>query len=176
MLKLRLIAAVLGAGLLVPGLSLGWLWLAIPGVVAIAAAEAIGLRQLRTTLQEPRDRILRTLAEMLPSIGAAAAAPVALGVAMCVAVFAVTASGLDTVAVSRGTPFTRRPGETLRRVFTGGASLFLAVIVTLELAEVDLAEAVGAELGALVWVAVAVVALVSVRALTDLALELRRNR
>jgi hypothetical protein len=176
MLKLRLMAVMIGVGLLIPGLALAWLWLAVAGVAFIAVGEGIGLRQLSEPLQAPRDRILRTLAEMLPSIGAATAAPVALGVAVTVAVFAVTASGIDTVAVSRDMPITRRPGETLRRLFTALAGLFLAFVVTLESAGVDVAGALNTEPSAVVWVAVAVVALVSVRALTDLALELRRGR
>jgi hypothetical protein len=175
MLNFRIAFAVIGAAALAVGVALELPWLVIAGAAAVFASEGIGLRQFQEPLNEPLPRLLRTLAEVAPAVGVAALAPNALFGAVFVAVYAVTASGIDTVAVSRGTPLSRRPGEPLRRVFTSLGNLVLVLVALLPAIGQSVESATGAEPDAVVWMGVAIIALVSVRAITDLALELRRT-
>jgi len=95
--------------------------LAVAGAVLAAAADLIGVLQARSRHGTPAERGMRGAAEAAPAIGMAAYQPAAIGLTIVVVLYALLASGIQTVGAARGVPLPMTWGESLRRILTSVA-------------------------------------------------------
>jgi hypothetical protein len=173
LLHFRFTFAVVGLIALVAGAYLENVWLTWPGVIAAGASDAIGLMQARARFNLPIERAYRGGAEWLPALGVAAYQPYALMLAVAVVLYALFASGMQTVSFARGVPLKLNSGETLRRVLTSVASLTLLTIPISTLGGFDPAAWLGSTPKAVCVVSAAVVALAGMRALVDMLISVK---
>lgn len=174
LLHYRFAFALCGAVALVVAGPAQIFWLAVAGAATAGVSECIGIAQSRVRFPEPLSRVWRGSAEALPAVGVAAFEPYALGLAVVVILFALFASGMRTVSQSRGLMLGQIPGETLRRVLTAFCSLSLLAIPVLRALEKPVHGWMAPDARSLAMLMTAVAALVSLRVLLDIALEIRR--
>ena len=148
-------------------------WLAGAGVFSAGASDVLGLLQARTRFNLPVERAWRGAAEWLPALGVAAYHPYALLACVSIVLFALFASGMQTVSLARGVPLKMNSGETLRRILTSLSSLLLLTIPLGMVIDFDFSAWAGSTPHALAVVAGAVVALAGVRALLDMLISVK---
>ena len=173
LLHFRFTFAVIGVAALLAGAYFETVWLAGPGAVAAGVSDAVGLLQARSRFNLPMDRAWRGAAEWLPALGVAAYQPYALMLTVAVVLYALFASGMQTVSMARGVPLKLYSGETLRRVLTSAASLALLTLPFTAMGGFDLSAWLGSTPRALCVVSAAVGLLAGMRALTDMLISVK---
>ncbi|MCB9895548.1 MAG: hypothetical protein H6839_13960 [Planctomycetes bacterium] len=173
LLHFRFTFALLGVVALLAGAYLETVWLAGPGAVVAGVSDAIGLMQARARFSMPLDRTFRGAAEWLPALGVAAYQPYALMLAVAVVLYALFASGMQTVSLARGTPLKLSSGETLRRILTSFANLVLLTLPFTAMGGFDLGATLGSTPQALCVVCGAVGLLAGMRALLDMLISVK---
>jgi hypothetical protein len=174
LLHYRFVFALLGALALLAGGLFAVPWFAAAGAIAALTSEGAAIAQSRRRFPQPLPRVLRGAAEAFPAIGVAAFQPYAIGVAVIVVVYALLASGMQTVSTSRGLMLGHIRGETLRRVLTAGCSGALLLIPLSYAFEFELESLTGMREQSLALFIVALVLIVSLRGLLDIGLEIRQ--
>jgi hypothetical protein len=175
LLNFRVTFAVVAVFAMLAGAVEQTAWLAAPGAAAAAISDFTGILQCRMRFDLPTARALRGAAEFLPPIGVAAFEPLAIGVTVVLVSFALAANGMSTVARARGLRLKRTSGETLRRFISGIGGLLLLTIPVAATTSFSFSQRVGSNDRTLVAVVFAVVLLAALRALLDMALELRKS-
>ena len=176
LLHLRLAFALVGLLALLAAALLEAAWLAGPGVVAAAASDLVGLLQARVRFGLPVERAFRGAAEALPALGVAAFEPYAMGLAVLVIMYALVASGLQTLATARGVAPSRNATETLRRALTCVASLAVLGVPLAATTGFDLPGRLGFSSRMVALVAAAVVLLAGTVALVDSLISVKARR
>ncbi|MCZ7607160.1 MAG: hypothetical protein M5U25_14045 [Planctomycetota bacterium] len=176
LLQFRLAFAVMGLIALLAGALFETVWLAGPGVVAAAVSDLIGLLQARMRFGLPVERAFRGAAEALPALGVAAFEPFAMGLVVLVVVYALFASGLQTLATARGVAPSRHATETLRRVATCLASLAVLGLPIAAAIGFDLQGRVGVSSRMVALLAAALVLLSGTVALLDSLISVKARR
>lgn len=159
---------------MVAGTLLAQGWLAFAGAVSAGVSEGMALALCTQRYRTPGARTLRGAAEALPALGISAFDPWALGITVTIVVYMLLANGLSTVGTSRGLELRRTSGETLRRVITALAGLLVLAVPVSTVTGWNLAGELSSTNRELIVVAIALVAIAGVRALTDMSLELRK--
>lgn len=176
LLQFRLAFAVVGVLALLAGAALESVWLTGPGVAAAAVSDLIGLLQARMRFGLPLERAYRGAAEALPALGVAAFEPFAMGLAVLVILYALLASGLQTLATARGAAPSRNATETLRRVATCLASLAVLVLPIAATTGFDLHGRLGATPRLVAILAAALMLLAGTVALLDSLISVKARR
>jgi hypothetical protein len=176
LLQFRLAFAAVGVLALLAGALSESVWLAGPGVAAAAAADLIGLLQARMRFGLPVERAFRGAAEALPALGVAAFEPFAMGLAVMVILYALIASGLQTLATARGVAPSRKATETLRRALTCAASLAVLSLPLAATTGFDLHGRLGVSSRLVATLAAALVLLAGTVALLDSLISVKARQ
>lgn len=157
---LRVVLAVLGAGILAGGLAADLQYLAAVGVIASACAELIGIAMIKLQSGSPTLRLLHSASQALPSVALAVVLPVAMLVAAGVVIEAAVAGGVESVLAARNNGVTMRGGISRRAILHGanvavlGSAAVMAHLAGLDvIAGTDAARLAGLAAGAAVLAA-----------------------
>lgn len=171
---LRVVLAVLGAGILAGGLAADLQYLAAAGMVASACAELIGIAMIKLQTTSPTLRLMQSAGQALPSVALAVVLPVAMLVAVGVVIEAIVVGGVESVLSARKNGVTMRGGVS-RRVIMHGANFAVLGALALWLALPGSGVIAGTDAASLAQTAAGAATLVAMVAGVDATLALRRR-
>jgi hypothetical protein len=167
----RILAALIGAALIVAAYSADSRALALSGAIALLSAEVLSLLGLRSAHESPASRALLGVCESACAIALSLIEPAAMLVALTQIVYSVMASGMATVSVSLGRALPKQRGESMRRILGAAANVGLCLIALHAAAVLDVQRELKLSARDLALLCTALVVIASARSITELALS-----
>jgi hypothetical protein len=167
----RILAALVGATLILAAFWADSRALALAGAVALLLAEALALAGLRSAHESPASRALLGVCESACGMALSMLEPVAMLVALTQIVYSVIASGMATVSTSLGRPLPKQRGESMRRMVGAASNIGLCMIALQAAAVFDVQRDLKLSPRDLALLCTALVVIASARSITELALS-----